>query len=102
MNFCNLRIIIRHIRKHLACRNCNVKYKSSNVYILEVKDSEITFMLKCPNCATLIFLRAVLNTRLRSNEITIYNPNQHISENDILDIHNFLNNFQGDFTSYMQ
>ena len=72
------------------------------MYVLEVKDSEITLLLKCRSCAALIFVRAVLNRELRPHEITIYNPNQHISENDILDIHNFLNNFQGDFTSYMQ
>lgn len=102
MNYEDFKFVIRYVRRRVACKNCDMRYKNADIYLLGSNEWEILFLLKCPRCGNILFAHAMLNIFRRPEEITVYNPSHFISHNDVLDIHNFLNNFQGDFTSYIQ
>lgn len=106
MNYNEVKSAVRHLLKTSQCAGCKNKYNFEDVHVLATTKSEGLFELRCKHCnsSTLvtIFLTPLQSTPTSTKqnlqpEITTTREHQKISKNDILDMKNFLNKFDGNF-----
>jgi hypothetical protein len=104
MNFQDLRIIVGQIKKNVKCPKCTSRYTDEDIEIIGgLADEQHFFHASCSKCET----ESVINVSLLFEENTNTLPNLkklgsaprmgHISSNEVLDMHNFLKMFDGDF-----
>ncbi len=118
MNYSELQQIIRYIRKSLPCSQCKKAYTNDNIEVLSTFDDQALFHLNCSHCTNQIIVHVTISdqeTTLTSKETDTQqiiqakkamNERAHrsigkadITLNDVIDIHQFLNTFNGDFKS---
>lgn len=103
MNLNDLTTIIRHVRKNSSCPHCERKYNSQDISILASTQNECLLELKCHYCkkTALTDIVTTMKGQVKSTENNVPLINQvikdGITDNDILDVKNFLENFDGDF-----
>ncbi len=101
MNFHDLRIIVNQIKKTLKCPKCTGKYIDEDIELIgSLGDEQIFFHAWCSECET----QSVINVQVDPQ--SLYGPMPklgsaprmgHVSANEVLDMHNFLKSFDGDF-----
>ncbi len=96
MDYNELKEITKHLKKTVQCNVCNAKFTDKNIKLLSVMNDEGIFQLTCNHCKNEIVVHVTINGGEQS-EINIKQNNTAISHNDVLDIHNFLQKFTGDF-----
>ena len=97
MNIKRLTTAIKHIVKNTPCINCGKKVKSKNINILATTEKEALLDIKCEHCESSSIM-SVLNTpQIAIKEQNPERVHSGISDNDILDIKNFLSRFDGNF-----
>lgn len=107
MNFIEIKNAVDHLKKSSKCTHCDAKYKDEHIHVLASTQHEGLFEMKCEKCAMSTLVTVVLSrepqarnkrpvSKKKHPEMTIKDPNG-ISENDILDIKNFLTKFDGNF-----
>jgi hypothetical protein len=98
MNFSEIQSAVKHLQKTCKCTQCKAKYKPADINVLASTSIEALFELKCEKC-DLSAIVTVTNAAEEEIRKISRGARQHskISENDILDIKNFLNNFDGNF-----
>lgn len=109
MDFKLLKEVIKHIKRHGKCPECERKYTDTMIDVIGTTGDNAFFYLMCPDCsANLILQTAVVHKDEDSDyEITeesTFTPeefSEKISSNDILDMHNFLKNFDGDLSNHI-
>ncbi len=106
MNFRDLRIIVKQIRENVACPKCTAKYNEEDIEIIgNLGDEHTFFYAMCGECDS----ESVINVSLHfDDEMPMSMPNLtrlgtaprtgNISMNEVLDMHNFLKGFSGDFS----
>lgn len=105
MNFHDLRIIVNQVKKTLKCPKCNAKYTDEDIEIIgSLGDEQLFFNAWCASCE----VQSVVNVQV--NLEWFYGQHEgpqrlgtaprmgHVSLNEVLDMHNFLKGFNGDFT----
>jgi len=103
MNINDLLIVIKHVRKNSLCPHCNKRYNTQDISILASTKNECLLELKCPYCKKTALTDIVStqkdNEESEINSVPLINQiiKDGISNNDILDVKNFLDNFDGDF-----
>ncbi|MBI4127377.1 hypothetical protein HY463_01585 [Candidatus Peregrinibacteria bacterium] len=102
MNFQDLKIIIGQIKKKIACLECKTKYSDEDIEMIGSLGDELTFFYAvCPNCD----MEAVINVNIETAEMLTPRLERlgsaprggKIESNEILDMHNFLKDFNGNF-----
>lgn len=95
MNFEDLVHIIDHIRETINCMRCQSEFNDQDINVMACTSNEALLELKCPKCELSTIVTASLNPKLEIRE----QPRTHqtITENEVLDIKNFLQGFDGDF-----
>lgn len=99
MNFQDLKVIIAQIKKKISCPKCSGRYSDQDIEMIGNLNCEQTFFYAvCPNCS----LEAVVNVCIHTDHFEISTPRMErlggkIESNEILDMHNFLKEFNGDF-----
>ncbi len=104
MNFQDLRIIVGQIKKNVTCPKCKAHYTDEDIEIIgALADEQHFFHASCEKCET----ESVINVTLHFDGNDMMLPNLkklgsaprmgHISSNEVLDMHNFLKQFDGDF-----
>lgn len=107
MNFKDLKIIVKQITENVQCPKCKSTYTEEDIEIIGSLGDEHTFFHTiCPGCDA----EAVINVALHFEddmfpEATLPNlaklgtaPRKGgITVNEVLDMHNFLKDFKGDF-----
>ena len=104
MNFQDLRIIIGQIKKNVKCPKCKSRYCDEDIEILGgIADEQHFFHATCGKCD----VESVINVSLQFDDNNLALPNLkklgaaprmgHISADEVLDMHNFLKQFDGDF-----
>lgn len=119
MNFSELSQIIKYLKKTLPCSNCQTNYGGESIEVLSTFDDQGLFNLKCPKCKNQILVHITISeeethmsepkkkgTQMIRAHRAITNPEPeeigvkgkvHISSDDVINMHFFLNQFNGDF-----
>ncbi|MFT7183697.1 MAG: putative nucleic-acid-binding Zn-ribbon protein [Oceanicoccus sp.] len=104
MNFQELRIIVGQIKKNVTCPKCKSHYSDEDIEIIGgLADEQHFFHTSCAKCET----ESVVNVSLlfdtgetapsKLKKLGSAPRMGHISSNEVLDMHNFLKQFDGDF-----
>lgn len=104
MNYTDLQEIIKHLKKSIPCNSCKKKFANEGLHVITTFQNEALLHLNCFNCHNQLLLHvAIVNQQKHEHgegknilNIQAHQPGK-ISTNEILDIHNFLNQFNGDF-----
>lgn len=118
MNYNELQQIVRYIRKNLPCSHCEKAYHNEEIEVLSTFDDQGLFNLSCHKCHNQILVHITISDqethlstpgKARQQIIRAHRSitekdtanalagNNGINSNDVIDIHTFLNNFNGDF-----
>jgi len=99
MNFLELKNSVAYIQKNCPCLGCKGKHRLRDISILAATKIEGLFELKCGKCHNSSIITIVMEPREDSKgnpEISIESEEQ-ISNKDIKEIKNFLEQFDGNF-----
>jgi len=103
MNFSEVKSAVSHLKKTSKCVQCKKKYKETDIYIIASTQKEALFEMKCSKCESSAIVTVFqTNKKETAEELEVqYREHQKlhdkISENDVLDIKNFLTKFDGNF-----
>lgn len=101
MNFGDIEKTVRHIKETCICLHCRSGYESNDIQLIATTKVEGLFEIICKKCGASSIITVVLTpeSKIQNAKIKqeISRNHRKISENDILDIKNFLNNFDGNF-----
>jgi len=99
MDFAELHEIIKYLKKAIPCGNCNKKRISEEIVVLFTYGVEALLHIDCSHCHNQVMVHiTILEQTSEKSSINITTtPAKSISPNDILEIHTFLNQFNGDF-----
>lgn len=97
MNFDELKNTIDHLKKTCKCPQCKSSYKNKDISVIATTNIEGMMEMRCPKCQVSTMVTVVISSI--NPEIKEQLPRTHktISDNDLLDVKNFLNSFDGDF-----
>lgn len=89
MNFSEIKSAVKHLLKTSNCLHCKAGFKEHDIRVLVTTQNEGLFDIKCSacNCSTIVTVTLSAETRTHGG----------ISQNDVLDIKNFLSGFDGNF-----
>lgn len=106
MKYEEFKKIIKHLVKRVNCPNCEAKYKEKDLSIIATMPEEMLLSSTCTACNVQAVIHVALYTDGEIYEGEDF-PTEHIqfettlapivSEDDFLDIKNFLSGFNGDF-----
>ncbi len=99
MNFNEIEKAVKHLQKTCKCPKCNKKYQTENISVIATTLSEGLFDAFCENCELSTMVTIVLSAGVENIAEPLPMPRRHenVSENDILDMKNFLSSFDGNF-----
>jgi len=105
MNIQDLMEVVRHVRKEMECPHCKKKYNLKGINILASSKTECLLELNCQYCKKTTLTDIVSSPKGEKGreqekpDIPLINKvlKNGITDNDVLDIKNFLNSFDGDF-----
>lgn len=89
MNYEDLKELIRHLKKITKCSDCNGQFLDRDVAILATLPLEAIFQLNCKKCGNTMLVNIGIRHEREHRSI--------ITQEDIKEMHAFLNNFNGDF-----
>ncbi|MDD4875908.1 MAG: hypothetical protein PHQ86_02070 [Dehalococcoidales bacterium] len=98
--------IIKRFMTSIKCSVCGQHYDIDDVQILDHKENLWFFSVSCSNCKTQCLVAAVIKedrkpsgiTDLTEVELDKFRNLDNITTNEVLDMHSFLESFNGDFT----
>jgi len=78
---------------------CETKYKKKDINIVATTQIEGLFDLRCNKCKSSTIVNVMLTPENQIGETKIQKSRKHkkISQNDVLDLKNFLAHFDGNF-----
>lgn len=99
MTYNEFKEIINHVKKTVPCTQCDKKFTDEGIKILSQLNDEILFHFTCDTCSNQLLINVTITDQDQNHSRLKINTSSapEISHNDVLDIHNFLNRFNGDF-----
>lgn len=107
MNFDELQEIVKHLKKNIPCNTCKKRFQNEDVQVLSTYHNEGLFYFHCHYCKNQLIVHVAISTSKKEgakegdpaeNIINIETKDAiSIDQNEVLDMHNFLKNFNGDF-----
>ncbi len=103
MLYSEFRSLVEQLIREVTCPSCKSKHTEADMTILGSFKDEIYLHIKCPKCNTQSLVNAAINRyrELRKHQgLKIRNLGEKvgpITRNEVVEIHNFLENFDGDF-----
>lgn len=102
MNLKLLKEVIKHLKKHVYCPGCNEEYRNGNINIVGAAPDQAVFHLRCGNCKGNILMSTIVQKNRRQRKIEHHaheraDFNVAVSKDEVLDMHNFLKQFDGNF-----
>lgn len=93
--------IIKHIKKTVPCSECQKKFTDNEVKLVSQMGSEVLFNFDCNRCKNQLLIHVTLASQKQNKNRLKINSHKgaQISHDEVLDIHNFLEKFNGDFRS---
>lgn len=97
--------LIKKLMTSMKCEECGQNYESYNVDVLGHREDMWFLRVHCPTCHTQCLVAAVVKEEKvleEVNDLTDAEMGEHNHEtivvDDMLDMHNFLIDFDGDFS----
>ncbi len=98
MNYEDLREIIRHLKRVVPCSHCKKKLSNEEISLMATFHQESLLHLSCLQCGNQLIVHVSIVNKNDSSTLSIKtHEGSHISQNEVLDMHNFLGQFNGDF-----
>lgn len=99
MKFSEIRNAVKHLLKTSKCLHCNNKYAVEDISVVASTHSEGLFEMTCNHCKASTIVTVLLSPEPETKKEAGQNLRTHqsISKDDVLDIKNFLNKFDGNF-----
>jgi len=104
MNYKVLKEIIVTLKEKFKCPNCMKRYSNKEIGVEGVREANLLLSCHCRKCSTQTIVDVVLvtdeeiNSKRKHQGLKVQaKPLQRITQNDVLDIKNFLKEFHGDF-----
>lgn len=102
MNYEDLKNILRDLKKMFRCTKCHRRFMDRNISVLATIPTDGIFQLDCESCSHSMLVNISLRSESTIQETTIRENNpirtsRIITTNDFLDMHIFLDSFNGDF-----
>lgn len=105
MNFEQLRDIIKNIKETVLCASCEANYGGQDIYILSTIADKCVLLVNCRHCHTPMLITASVNGTKNGQSVNEIEKMKFehgksediISSDDVLEIHDFLKDFDGDF-----
>jgi C4-type Zn-finger protein len=98
------REIVKHLIASIPCAVCQHSYETDDVHIIDHYDEIWVTAVECSHCGTKGLVFAMIKEEepeiisdLMSQEWTRFREMPRIDADDLLDIHEFLKDFDGDF-----
>ena len=92
----------KHIQKNCKCMYCNSKYKLKGIQVIATTKTEGLFEAHCHNCAASTLINVLVAPEVEIREQNASRTHKGISENEVLDMKNFLTEFDGDFSEFIK
>jgi|SRR3972149_2850404 len=97
--------LIKKLISSLKCGSCGQNYRENNIDIVEHKDDLWFLQVLCPSCHVRCLVAAIIRENARPQVITDLTPAElekfrdrpGIRDEDLLEMHRFLQDFDGDF-----
>lgn len=98
MDIPELKEVINHLKKTVPCSQCSKTFVNEEIKIISTFNNDALLHILCNNCGNqlLVHVSVVENTSKKKPSIKTHNTIS-VSQDDVLDIHNFLKQFDGDF-----
>lgn len=98
-------ILIKRLITSIKCGSCGKNYEVDHIEIIEHKEDMWFLQVFCPSCQLKCMVAAIIRedgesevvTDLTLDELKKFKKIENISEDDLLNMHDFLKDFDGDF-----
>ena len=98
--------LIKRLMTSVKCSVCGQRYEVDNIDVLGHREDLWFLRVVCPACHTQALVAAVIKedrvpkviTDLTEAELDRFRDVGVLTTNDLLDVHNFLKDFDGDFS----
>lgn len=97
MNYPEITNAVKHLRETCKCLHCESAYRKKDIHVVATTKVEGLFDLRCPSCKASTIVTVLLAPEVEIKKAQTKRTHRSISHDDILDIKNFLNHFDGDF-----
>jgi len=99
MNYKEFKEIMAYIKRTVKCNQCKKKGMDDKINIIGYMYNELALHMVCAGCGNNIVIKVTLHddSEMEKNMSISQHDAPPISHNDVIDIHNFLNHFNGDF-----
>ena len=100
MNFNELKQLIKEIKATITCRECKGPFKDKDIRVIGTVFNEGFLHARCPECKHDMIINVVFaQIQRKHRNVKSPQPMKIVTKNDILDMRNFLKQFDGDFIS---
>ena len=97
---------IKKLLSSVKCSSCGKQFGTNDINVIKHQDDTWFLNIHCPSCGNQSLVVAIIKkdksaeivSNISESELPDYTGSATISIDDILDIHNFLKDFDGDFT----
>ena len=106
MRFKELQQLLAQLQKEINCPGCEKFYNESEIIIVGAIGNEAYLHMVCSDCDAEAAVTAVLDKHKKNRRhkgLTVRNLEkpllQEITVDEVLEMHNFIENFEGDFAT---
>lgn len=100
MNYRELKEISRQLKKTVPCNICHKKFLDEDLQVVSTYQNEGLFHFDCHNCKNQLMVHVSIiakNNERNANFFIKTRTPEKVNPNEVLDMHNFLSKFNGDF-----
>jgi hypothetical protein len=91
-----------HIEKNCKCIYCKARYEFEEIQVVATTSTEGLFEAYCKNCGASTLVSVLVAPEMEIKEQNASRNHSSISENEVLDMKNFLSEFNGDFSKFIK
>ncbi|MDP4008733.1 MAG: hypothetical protein Q8P68_06095 [Candidatus Peregrinibacteria bacterium] len=105
MNLFELKIVLRQLRQDLKCPSCEAMYAERKIEIVGTTHETGLFVANCKECSESIIINVHIerkHRRISARNKNYWKMGDSISSDEVLDMHNFLQNFNGNIDSLIK
>lgn len=97
MNNFDIKQLIKSIQAHKVCPYCHSHYQRDNITILGCIDNTCMVYLECKVCGNNVLSYVTIIEDSSSKPATRFHLKEPITSDDLINLHQFLKDFDGDF-----